>query len=140
MATPTSRGGGSVSWQRVPLSRLALPVNRDCSAVILYSAVISIIMHCTSRLTGHARRDNGTHCQDTALRPPRRVGVAVYYVCVCVCVWVCKTLQSRTFFRLHTCNRGRSPIRLSPRLQRTAEIELPITYCPLVNKITVIIF
>jgi len=76
MATPTGRG--SVSWQRVPLSRLALPVNHD-SAVILYSAVISIVMHCTSRLTGHARRD-GTHCQDTALPPPRRVGVAVYYV------------------------------------------------------------
>jgi len=36
MATPT--GGGSLSRQRVPLSRLALPVNRD-SAVILYSAV-----------------------------------------------------------------------------------------------------
>jgi len=47
MATPTCRGGGSVSWQRVPLSRLALPVNRN-SAVILYSAVISIIMHCAS--------------------------------------------------------------------------------------------
>jgi len=80
MATPTGRGGGSVglSWQRAPLSRLALPVNRD-SAVILYSVVISIIMHCTSRLTGHARRDNGTHCQDTALPPSRRVGVAVYY-------------------------------------------------------------
>ena len=78
MATPTGRGGGSLSWQRVPLSRLALLVNRD-SAVILYSAVISIIMHCTSRLTGHARRDNGTHCQDNALLPPRRGGVAVYY-------------------------------------------------------------
>jgi len=78
MATPTGRGGGSVSWQRVPFSRLALPVNRD-SAVILYSVVISIIMHCTSRLTGHARRDNGTHCQDNALPPPRQVGVAVYY-------------------------------------------------------------
>ena len=49
MATPapTGRGGGSVSWQRVSLSRLAWPVNRDCSAVILYSAVISIIMHCS---------------------------------------------------------------------------------------------
>jgi len=79
MATPTGRGGGSLSWQGVPLLRLALPVNRD-SAVILYSAVISIIMHCTSRLTGHARRDNGTHCQDNALPPPRRVGVAVYYL------------------------------------------------------------
>ena len=36
-------------------------------------------MHCTSRLTGHARRHNGTHCQDNALPPPWRVGVAVYY-------------------------------------------------------------
>ena len=79
MATPTGRGGGSLSWQRVPLSRLALLVNRD-SAVILYSAVISIIMHYTSRLTGHERRDNGTHCQDNALLPPRRGGVAVYYI------------------------------------------------------------
>ena len=69
MTMPTGRGGGSLSWQRVPLSRLALPVNRD-SAVILYSAVISIIMHCTSRLTGHARRDNGTHYQHNALPPP----------------------------------------------------------------------
>jgi len=42
MATPTGRGGGSVSWQRVPLSRLALPVNCD-SAVILYSAVIYLL-------------------------------------------------------------------------------------------------
>jgi len=41
MATPTGRGGGSVSWQRVSLE------NRDCSAVILYSAVMSIIMHCS---------------------------------------------------------------------------------------------
>jgi len=88
MATPTGRGGGSVSSQRVPLSRLALPVNRD-SAVILYSAVISIIMYCTSRLTGHARRDNGTHCQDTALPPPRRVGVAVYYI------WIMDTTERR---------------------------------------------
>jgi len=81
MATPTGRGGGSLSWQRVPLSHLALPINRDVQyiAVIMYSAVISIIMHCTSRLTGHARRDNGRHCQDNALPPPRRVGVAVYY-------------------------------------------------------------
>ena len=78
---PTIRGGGSLSWQRVPLSHLALPINRDVQyiAVIMYSAVISIIMHCTSRLTGHARRDNGRHCQDNALPPPRRVGVAVYY-------------------------------------------------------------
>ena len=30
-------------------------------------------------MTGQARRDNGTHCEDTALRPPRREGVAVYY-------------------------------------------------------------
>jgi len=84
MATPTGRGGGSLFWQRVPLSRLALPVNRDVqyNAVILDSAVISIIMHCTSRLTGHARHDNGTHCQDNALPPPRRVGVAVYYFCI----------------------------------------------------------
>jgi len=59
--------------------KLHLPVNRD-SAVILYSAVISKIMHCTSRLTGHARRDNGTRCQDNVLPPPRRVGVAVYYI------------------------------------------------------------
>jgi len=59
---PTIRGGGSLSWQRVPLSRLALPVNSDVQygAVIIYSAVISIIMHCTSRFTGHARRDNGS--------------------------------------------------------------------------------
>ena len=75
MATPTGRGGGSLSWQRVPLSRLALPVNRD-------SEVISIIMHCTSWLTGHARRDNGTHCQDNALLPPRWGGVAVYYLLI----------------------------------------------------------
>jgi len=42
MATPTGRGRGSLSWQRVPLSHLALPVNRDVqySAVILYSAVV----------------------------------------------------------------------------------------------------
>jgi len=78
MATPTGRGGCSLSWQHVPLSRFALPGNRD-SAVILYSAVISIIMHCTSRLTGYARHDNGTHCQDDALLSPRRVGVAMYY-------------------------------------------------------------
>jgi len=72
MATPTGRGGGSLSWQHVPLSHLALPVNHNVqySAVILYSAVISIIMHCTSQLTGHAMRDNGTHCQDNALPPP----------------------------------------------------------------------
>ena len=81
MTTPSGRGGDSISWQRVPLSRLALPVNRDVqySAVILYNAVISIIMHYTSRLIGHARRDNGRHCLDNALPPPRRVGVAVYY-------------------------------------------------------------
>ena len=36
MATPTGRGGGSLSWPRVPLSRLALPVIRD----VQYSAVI----------------------------------------------------------------------------------------------------
>jgi len=84
MTTPTGRGGGSLFWQRMPLSRLALAVNRDvqCSAVILYSAVISIIMHCTSRLTGHARCDNSTHCQDNALPPPRRLGVAVHYFCL----------------------------------------------------------
>ena len=81
MTTPTGCSGGSLFWQRMPLLRLALPVNRDVqySAVILHSAVISNIMHCTPRLTGHARRDNGTHCQDNALPPPRRVGVAVYY-------------------------------------------------------------
>jgi len=84
MTMPTGRGGRSLLWQRMPLSRLALQVNRDVqySAVILYSAVISKIMHCTSRLTCHARRDNGTHCQDNALPPPRRVGVAVYYFCL----------------------------------------------------------
>jgi len=84
MTTPTGCSGGSLFWQRMPLLRLALPVNRDVqySAVILHSAVISNIMHCTPRLTGHARRDNGTHCQDNALPPPQRVGVAVYYFCL----------------------------------------------------------
>jgi len=84
MTTPTGRDGSSLFWQRMPLSCLTLPVNRDvqCSGVIVYSAVISIIMHCTSRLTGHARRDNGTHCQDNALPSPQRVGVAVHYFCL----------------------------------------------------------
>ena len=70
MTTPTGRGGGSLFWQRVPLSRLALPVNRDVqyNAVIVHSAVISNIMHRTPRLTGHAWRDNGTHCQDMHCR------------------------------------------------------------------------
>jgi len=40
------RGGDSLSWQRVPLSRLALPVIIDVqySAAILYSAVIFILI------------------------------------------------------------------------------------------------
>jgi len=84
MTMPTGRGGGSLFWQRMSLSRLALPVNRDVqyNAVILYSAAITKIMHCISRLAGHARRDNGTHCQDNTLPPPRPVGVAVYYFCL----------------------------------------------------------
>ena len=88
MTTPTGRDGSSLFWQRMPLSCLTLPVNRDvqCSGVIVYSAVISIIMHCTSRLTGHARRDNGTHRQDNALPPPRRVGVAVYNTILVECI------------------------------------------------------
>jgi len=55
------------------------PVNREAQCIIIeITALYGITaLYCTSRLTGNARRDNGTHCQDR-LPPPRPVGVAMY--------------------------------------------------------------
>jgi len=66
-ATPTRRGGGrALSWQCVPLSRLAWPVNREVQCIMIeITALYGITaLYCTSRMTGNARRDNGTRCRD----------------------------------------------------------------------------
>ena len=79
-AMPTRRGGGSaLSWQCVPLSRLAWPVNRGVQCIMLeITALCSITaLYCTSRLTGNARRNNGIRCQNR-LPPLQPVGVVMY--------------------------------------------------------------
>jgi len=59
----------------LPLSRLAWPVNREVQCIIIEITALYRITapYCTSLLTGNARRDNGTRCQDR-LPPPRIVG------------------------------------------------------------------
>jgi len=67
------RGGGSaLSWQCVPLSRLAWPVNRQVQCIIIKITALYRItaLYYTSRLTGNTRRDNGTRFEDR-LSPPR---------------------------------------------------------------------
>jgi len=57
------RGGGSaLSWQCVPLLRLAWPVNREVQCIIIQITALYRIsaLYCKSRMTGNARRDNGT--------------------------------------------------------------------------------
>jgi len=53
---------------------------RDDTTACTTVQAVKVVMHCASRLTGLARRDNGAHCEVNALPPPRRVRVTVYYI------------------------------------------------------------